>query len=166
MTNAPLAAATRRPLGLGLAVLVAGLVADQITKLWVLRSTALSDGEVLRVLPFMDFTLVWNRGISYGLFQQDGGFGRWALVVFSLVAVGLLGAWLLRTDRRLIAVSLGLIIGGAIGNLIDRVIYGAVVDFIYLHAFGYSWYVFNLADSWIVAGVIGLLYDSFRPASR
>jgi signal peptidase II len=165
MTGAPVADAGRGPLTLGVVVLVVGFVLDQVTKLWVLFGTDLPDGGVIRVAPFVDFTLVWNRGISYGLMQQDSEFGRWVLVVFSIVAVVVLSVWMWRTDRKLIAVSLALIVGGALGNLVDRVAYGAVVDFIYLHAFGYSWYVFNLADTWIVAGVAGLLYDSVKPGS-
>ncbi|HUG63265.1 MAG TPA: signal peptidase II [Methylomirabilota bacterium] len=165
MTGAPVADAGRGPLALGVVVLLVGFVLDQLTKLWVLFQTDLPDGAVIHVAPFVDFTLVWNRGISYGLMQQDSEFGRWVLVVFSIVAVVALSVWMWRTDRKLIAVSLALIVGGALGNLVDRVAYGAVVDFIYLHAFGYSWYVFNLADTWIVAGVAGLLYDSFKPGS-
>jgi signal peptidase II len=166
MTEELIAASARRRVGLGVVILAMAFVADQVSKLWVLRGTALPDGEVIRVAPFLDFTLVWNRGISYGLFQQDADFGRWALVGFSVVAIVLLSSWLWRADRRLVAVSLAFIIGGALGNLVDRIAYGAVVDFIYLHAFGFSWYVFNLADAWIVAGVAGLLYDSLRPGTR
>jgi signal peptidase II len=151
-----------RPMVLGIAVTVAAFVADQLSKAWVLFASGLPDGEVVRVAPFMDLTLVWNRGISYGLFQQESELGRWALVVFSVVAVVVLSVWMLRTGKRRVAVFLALIMGGALGNLVDRVAYGAVVDFVYLHAFGWSWYVFNLADAWIVAGVGGLLYDSLR----
>jgi signal peptidase II len=165
MSSASADAPALRPLVLGLAIIVVCFVADQLTKAWVLYSTGLPDGEVMRVLPFMDFTLVWNRGISYGLFQQDSELGRWALVAFSVVAVVVLAIWLWRTDRRLVAVAVALIIGGALGNLVDRVAYGAVVDFVYLHAFGWSWYVFNIADLSIVAGVCALLYDSLRPGS-
>lgn len=147
----------------GVLTAVVGLLLDQITKIWVLFGTDLPLGGEIKVAPFMDFVLVWNRGISYGLFQQDEGLGRWLLVGFTVVAVIALGVWLRRADKMLTALSLGLIVGGAVGNLIDRVIHGAVVDFVYLHGFGFSWYVFNLADTWIVAGVIGLLYDSFRP---
>lgn len=158
--------AGRRPLAIGIAVLVAGFVADQLAKLWVLFVSPLPAGETIRVLPFMDLTLVWNRGISYGLMQQHSDLGRWLLVGFSVVAIVVLSAWMKRATSRFTAASLALVIGGALGNLVDRVVHGAVVDFVYLHAFGWSWYVFNLADTWIVAGVIGLLYDSFRSGSR
>ena len=149
----------------GMVIAVLGFVADQLSKVWVLFGTDLPDGGVIRVLPVMDFTLVWNRGISYGLMQQDGDLGRWLLVGFSIVATVLLSVWMWRTDRRLTAAGLGLIVGGAVGNLVDRVVHGAVVDFVYLHAGGWSWYVFNLADAWIVAGVAALLYDSLTSGS-
>ena len=166
MTGVEASAPAPRPIALGIAVVVASFVIDQLAKTWVLFGSALPDGEIVRVTPFMDLTLVWNRGISYGLFQQDTAFGRWTLVVFSILAVVVLSVWLARTNRRLVAASIALIIGGALSNLVDRIVYGAVVDYVYLHAFGYSWYVFNLADAWIVAGVIGLLYDSLRSDAR
>ncbi|MBH0238190.1 signal peptidase II [Methylobrevis albus] len=150
-----------RPLRAGLIVAVAGLVIDQASKLWVLAEPTISAGERLVLTPFMDFVLVWNRGISYGLFQQDADLGRWLLIGLSIAAVAFLGRWLTRTDTMTTALALGLILGGAVGNTIDRIAYGAVVDFVHLHAFGYSWYVFNAADAWIVAGVLALLYDSF-----
>ena len=116
------------------------------------------------MLPFFDLVLVWNKGISYGLFAQDTALGQWALLGFKLVAAVFLWAWLARAESRLMAVCLGLIIGGAVGNAIDRVAYGAVADFVLLHlttgSFSFKWYVFNLADAAIVAGVAGLLYDS------
>ena len=155
-------------LGLGLALVT--LVLDQISKIWVVRSfwpangcdpfdyTGLFNCRV-EVLPFMDFTMVWNRGISYGLFADYGSVGRILLIVFSLLAVIGFLIWLARAESRLLALSIGLIIGGALGNVIDRVLYGAVADFVSLHGFGYYWYVFNLADAAIVAGAAGLLYE-------
>jgi signal peptidase II len=116
------------------------------------------------VTPFLDLVLVWNKGISYGLFQQDGPIGQWVLLSLKIVAVALLWGWLARSGLRLTAVSLGLIIGGALGNAIDRLAYGAVADFVLLHlttaTWSFNWYVFNLADVAIVAGVAGLLYES------
>ena len=115
--------------------------------------------------PFLDLVLIWNRGISYGLFQQRGPLGQWVLLALTAVAVVLLWIWLVRSTSRLMVVSLALIIGGAVGNAIDRMAYGAVADFVLLHlttaSFSFKWYVFNLADAAIVAGVAGLLYDSF-----
>jgi len=145
--------------------LVAGLfVADQVTKLWVLHGADFSNGPI-RVLPFMDITLVWNRGISYGLLQQDG-LGRWLLVAFTaIVSVGLL-VWLWRARVPLVRLALALVVSGALGNLVDRVAYGAVVDFVHLHWGTFSWYVFNIADSAIVIGVALLLWDGFLGSGR
>ena len=101
-------------------------------------------------------------GGAYGLFQQEGDFGRWLLVAVKAGAAVLFVLWLRRAESRLVAASLGLLIGGAIGNGIDRVLHGAVIDFVSFHASGWHWYVFNLADAAIVAGVIGLLYDAVK----
>lgn len=150
-----------RALGLLVAVIV--FVADQATKLWILHGLVVSVGDVIPVTPFLNLVLVWNRGISYGLMQQEADLGRWGLVFLTAVAVVLLSVWLARARGRLTAASVGLVLGGAAGNLVDRVVYGAVVDFVHLHAGDLSWYVFNIADAAIVAGVIGLLWESFRP---
>ncbi len=148
--------------GLWMAAVTAAL--DQASKLWLLFAFDLGARGVVSVTPFLDLVLIWNRGISYGLFQQDGPLGQWALVALTVIAVALLWIWLARTDSRLTALSLGLVIGGAVGNAVDRLAYGAVADFALFHvtwgATSYQWYVFNLADAAIVAGVLGLLYDS------
>jgi signal peptidase II len=150
---------------LGLATAVATAVLDQALKLWLLFAFDLQGRGVVRVTPFFDLVLVWNRGISYGLFQQDGPLGQWLLLGLTTAAVVLLWIWLARSASRLMVLSLALIIGGAVGNAIDRMAYGAVVDFALLHlttaTFSFKWYVFNLADAAIVAGVAGLLYDSW-----
>ena len=147
---------------LGMTIAAAILVADQFTKFLVLHGMELALGERRMIAPFVDFALTHNRGISYGLFQQDGEFGRWFLVCLKLAAAGLFAFWMARAQSRLVAASLGLLIGGAIGNALDRMVYGAVIDFVSLHAFGWRWYVFNLADTAIVAGVLGLLYDAVK----
>jgi lipoprotein signal peptidase len=149
-----------RPVVLGVVLVVLGCLADQISKAMILADDLVAYGERRVITPFMDFVLAWNQGISYGLFQQEADLGRWLLVTVSLAAIAFLGRWMTKTDSFAAAAGLGLIVGGAIGNTIDRVRFGAVVDFVHLHAFGYSWYVFNLADCWIVAGVGLLLYDS------
>jgi signal peptidase II len=150
----------------GLAVAVITCLADQLSKLWILLVLDLRDRGAVTVAPFMDFVLTWNRGISYGLFQQDGWWGQWPLLAVTIVALILLGVWLVRAETRLTALSLGLIIGGAVGNFIDRLAYGAVADFVLLHlttaTFRFNWYVFNVADVAIVAGVIGILYETLR----
>ena len=146
---------------LGFALAGLTLVADQATKLYTLFLFDLPVREPVRLAPFLDLIVVWNRGISYGLFQQDSEIGRWGLVAISLAAALGLSLWIRRASGRILALSLGLIVGGALGNAIDRVAYGAVFDFIHLHVGSFSWYVFNVADAAIVAGVVGLLYDSF-----
>lgn len=135
------------------------LLFDQATKIWVLEGLRLAERGPIAMIPTVDFVLVWNRGISYGLFQQDGELGRWLLVAFTVaVSIGI-AVWMSRARHALVAVSLGLILGGAIGNLVDRVRFGAVVDFVHFHVGSFSWYVFNVADAAIVFGVVGLLLD-------
>ncbi|MEZ5787618.1 MAG: signal peptidase II [Xanthobacteraceae bacterium] len=151
----------------GLLAVAAVVVLDQVVKLWLLFGLDLETRGVVRLLPFLDLVPVWNTGISYGLFPQDGPLGRWVLLGVKAVAVVLLAIWLSRAGTRLTAISLGLIIGGAIGNAIDRLIFGAVFDFVLLHistaSFSFRWYVFNLADVAIVAGVFGLLFEALMP---
>src|SRR3954451_11445136 len=150
---------------LGLVVTVASAVIDQASKLWLIYVFDLGARMPVRLAPFLDLVLVWNKGISYGLFQQEGPVGKWVLVALKVAAVVLLWIWLARTDTRLTAVSLGLITGGAIGNAIDRLLHEGVADFVLFHitteSLHFNWYVFNVADTAIVAGVIGLLYESF-----
>lgn len=154
------------PFRAGLLALLLTLILDQASKLGLYFGTDLVLTQPWRLAPFADFVVVWNRGVSYGLFQQESGIGRWLLVVLSLVAALGLGIWMRRAGSRLLAVALGLIVGGALGNAIDRAVYGAVFDFVHLHAGRWSWYVFNVADAAIVAGVIGLILDSLSPAGR
>ena len=119
------------------------------------------------VTSFLDLVLVWNHGVSYGLLRQDSETGRMALIGFSLAMVVALILWMLHAASRLAAFSLGLIIGGALGNAADRLMHGAVADFFSFHYAGYHWYIFNVADVAIGAGVIGLLLDwAMNPASR
>lgn len=145
----------------------AGLVfvLDQATKYWVLYGLDLINLALIRVTPFLDFAMTWNRGISYGWFQQETALGLWALFAFKIVASLALWVWLARATGRLQALAIALIIGGALGNAVDQARFGAVADFILLHLDTvngrFNWYVFNLADAAIVAGVIGLLYESF-----
>ena len=150
-------------LGLAAAAVVAAL--DQASKLWLVYGFELGRRGVVHVAPFVDFVLTWNTGISYGWFQSDSPTVQIVLMVVKAVAVIVLAIWMARSQTLLPTVALGLIIGGAIGNAIDRFAYGAVVDFALFHVeIGgntFNWYVFNLADVAIVAGVAALLYDSF-----
>ncbi|PYF04028.1 signal peptidase II [Rhodopseudomonas faecalis] len=154
------------PLRFGIIAVLLALLLDQASKLWLLYGFELGRQGVVPVMPFMDLVLAWNTGISYGWFSDQGPVGQSLMLGVKAVAVVALTIWMARTGSTLVAVALGLIIGGAIGNLIDRLAHGAVVDFVLLHAqIGdkvYNWYVFNLADVAIVAGVAALLYDSFR----
>lgn len=149
----------------GVAAALVTALLDQALKLWLLYSFELGKLGRVVILPFFDLVLVWNRGISYGWLSQDSAAGAWMLLGFKAVVVAVLWGWLARAENRMTAISLGLIIGGAIGNAIDRAAHGAVVDFALLHitteTWAFNWYVFNLADVAIVAGVAGLLYETF-----
>jgi signal peptidase II len=148
----------------GLAVALIACALDQASKLYLLFVFDLAAHGPVRLGPFFDIVLTRNTGISYGLFQTDTELGQWVLLGSKVLAVLLLLLWLARSHSRLTALSLGLIIGGAVGNAIDRLAYGWVADFVFFHVSGatwrFDWYVFNLADVAIVAGVIGLLYES------
>jgi len=148
----------------GLIAAVATLIVDQASKLWLLHVFDIGRRGMVQVTSFFDLVLAWNTGISYGWLQNMGTTGQTLLMAGKAVAIVLLAIWMARSQTRLAVIGLGLIIGGAIGNAVDRIAYGAVVDFALFHvAIGgktYSWYVFNLADAAIVAGVAALLYDS------
>ena len=150
---------------LGLIVAAVACALDQAAKLWLMFSFDLANRGLVHLTSFLAFVLTWNPGISYGLFPQDTDFGRYTLLALKTSAVVILWVWLARAETKLTALSLGLIIGGAFGNAIDRVAYGAVMDFVLFHidteTVKFAWYVFNLADAAIVAGVVGLLYESF-----
>lgn len=160
------------PLRAGILSAVAAIVLDQVSKLWLLFVFDIGHRGTVKVTPFFDLVLAWNIGISFGWLQNDGQAAQIALMAVKAVAVVALAIWMTRSRTFLATVALGLIIGGAVGNAIDRLAYGAVVDFALFHlqigGNTYNWYVFNLADVAIVAGVAGLLYDSFRgvPAAK
>ena len=138
------------------------IVVDQLSKYWVLEVFRLPERVSVEVLPLFRLSMVWNRGVSFGLLQAEVDLARWGLALFStVVAVGL-AFWVRRVQRPLLAVALGLIIGGAVGNLIDRVRFGAVADFLDFSQLWFPW-VFNIADSGITVGVLLLIVDSLRP---
>jgi signal peptidase II len=149
----------------GIIAAIVTLVIDQASKLWLLYVFDIESHAPVKVTPFFDLVLAWNVGISFGWFQTDNQLAQIALIAIKAIAVIVLGIWMARSSTLLATLALGLIIGGAIGNGIDRFLHGAVVDFALFHiAIGektFNWYVFNLADVAIVAGVAGLLYDSF-----
>jgi signal peptidase II len=156
----------------GVIAAVVALVIDQASKLWLLFGYDIANRGPVRLTPFLDLELAWNVGISFGWFQNDSPMAQAALIVIKAVAVVVLAIWMARSRTLLATIALGLIIGGALGNAIDRFAYGAVVDFALFHVqIGgntFNWYVFNLADVAIVAGVAALLYDSFlgTPAAK
>jgi signal peptidase II len=141
----------------GYAVAVTAVVADQAHKAWMLGPFEIEERGRVALGPFLDLVMVWNRGVSYGMLTQDGELGRWLLIALGIGGALLFGWWLRATRGLLAALSLGLVIGGAISNVIDRLIHGAVADFFLFHIGDFEWYVFNLADVWIVAGAIGLI---------
>jgi signal peptidase II len=132
---------------------------DQMVKAGVLAHFGGSAVDSTPLAPFLDLTLRLNRGISFSLFARDSAAGEAALLAVTLAATGLLAWWLVRSRSALPAVGLGLIIGGALGNAIDRVAHGAVIDYLDLHAFGRHFFVFNVADAAINIGVVLLIFD-------
>ena len=149
----------------GVIAAVAVLALDQASKLWLLFVFDIARRGAVKVTPFFDLVLAWNVGISFGWFQNDSQFAQISLMIIKAVAVVVLAIWMAKSRTLIATLALGLIIGGAVGNGIDRFAYGAVVDFVLFHlqigGNTYNWYVFNLADVAIVAGVAALLYDSF-----
>ena len=156
-------------LRIGLLVAALLLGADQASKWWILDVLRLPEERHVPLLalgPFgLDLSMVWNRGVTFGLLSGDG---PWNHLVLALLAAGIalfLLRWLARAETRAVAVALGAVIGGAIGNVADRLRFGAVVDFVDAHAWGWHWYVFNIADAGIVCGVAALVADAlFRRA--
>lgn len=161
--------ARRTVLAVGLIAAVVTVALDQASKLWLLLGFDIASRGAVHLTPFFDLVLTWNKGISYGWFQTTSASGEMILLGIKIAAVIGLLIWLTRVQSALAAVGLGLIIGGAVGNAIDRLTYGAVMDFALFHieiaGKNRDWYVFNLADVAIVAGVVGLLYDSFVGAT-
>ncbi|HEY5046475.1 MAG TPA: signal peptidase II [Rhizomicrobium sp.] len=155
------------PRDIGVACAAFALTLDQGSKLLLLYGFHFIDmapGDRVAVLPFFNLVMVWNPGVSYGLFPAHGPTGTALIAVFSIAAVLGLGWWLWRAARGILAAGLGLVIGGALGNLIDRIIYTRVADFFHFYVRGYDWYVFNIADCAIALGVGALLYDAvLRP---
>ena len=142
------------------------LAADQLSKWWILESFNLPQKGSVELLPFLNLTMVWNKGISMGLMTADGDLGRWLLVAVTSIVTIALVVWLVRCNDKWLSLALGGLIGGAVGNIIDRIVHGAVADFIHLHAFNWSFYVFNVADAMISLGVIILLLDGLRSEDK
>ena len=156
----------------GIIVAIVVLALDQASKLWLLFVFDIGRRGAVKVTPFFDLVLAWNVGISFGWLQNDNPVAQIGLMIVKAIAVIVLAIWMARSRTLIATLALGLIIGGAIGNGIDRFAHGAVVDFALFHlqigGNTYNWYVFNLADVAIVAGVAALLYDSLLgvPAAK
>ena len=144
---------------LGLAVALAILLVDQLSKAWLIVLLG-APGETVELAPFFNLVMVWNRGVSFGL-GGAAGLGPWPFVALSGAITVALLVWLRRAETRLLGLAIGAVVGGAIGNMIDRVRYGAVADFFDLHLAGYHWPAFNVADSAIVIGVGVIVLDAF-----
>ncbi|MDH3240051.1 MAG: signal peptidase II [Alphaproteobacteria bacterium] len=149
--------------GAVIVLLILGL--DQASKWWIVSKIMVPAREIA-LTPFFNIVMVWNRGITFGLFGGAPEAGRWILVGLSLVIVAVLASWMVRTSRSWVAAALGAVIGGALGNVIDRLHYGAVADFLDFHYAGWHWPAFNLADSAIVIGVGVLMLDAFIAAKE
>jgi signal peptidase II len=152
-------------LRLGLLVALPVVVLDQLTKWWILAEV-MDPPKTIAVTGYFNLVLVWNRGVSFGLFDSNSPWGPVLLTVLALAIAAGLVVWLRRAESRLAAAAIGLVLGGAIGNVIDRVRFGAVVDFLDFHAAGYHWPAFNVADSAISVGVGLLLYDGLFESRR
>jgi lipoprotein signal peptidase len=157
----------RRGLALGLVI----LVADQASKWFMLEVLRLPEVRHIPLLaagPFgFDLTMVWNRGVTFGMLQAEGPLGQAVLAALALAIAAFLLRWMSRAENRTTAYALGAVVGGAVGNVIDRMRFGAVADFFDAHAWGWHWYVFNVADAAIVCGVLVLVADAlFRPAPQ
>jgi len=160
--GAGVAPIARRPLlGFGLALAAIIAVADQASKFWLVHLSGLGDTVArIEVAPFVDFVYLRNPGISYSMLELKGAAGQLAFTLLAVaVSIGIV-VWLARATSRIAATGLGLVLGGAIGNAIDRPLMGGVVDFVSLHAGGWHWYVFNVADVAIVVGAALLVYES------
>lgn len=150
------------PAGVGLSVAAAVFLADQASKIG-LRQTWLPDPwSRITVLPVFNLVHAWNDGVSFSMLAGAGDLRRWGLVVAMLLIGGAVTVGLLRTRAWLVALGYGAVLGGALGNVLDRIVHGAVFDFLQFHLAGYYWPSFNLADSAIVTGVGVLLFDSLQ----
>lgn len=142
----------RRPVRVPLLITAVVLVVDRLTKVWALDFVGV-EGRSIEVTGFFNLVRVWNTGVSFSLFQSDSEIGRWALTILPLLVVAGLVYWVRNSRDGWLWAAVGFVTGGALGNVIDRVTWGAVADFVDIHAFGYHWPAFNVADASIVGGV-------------
>jgi signal peptidase II len=150
-------------LGIGIAVAIAAL--DQLTK-WIVINVVMTPPQTIAITDFFNLVLVANRGISFGLLSSDSPWGQPLLIALALALSAMLVFWLRGADNRLLAGSIGLVLGGAIGNAIDRANHGAVIDFLDFYLGAYHWPAFNLADSAIVIGVAAIILEGLFAGSK
>lgn len=150
---------TSNGLRLGLVVAALVILFDQATKWWIM-AVVMQPPRIIPVTPFFNLVMGWNRGISFGLFDGDSAVTVWILPLVALAIVAALVVWLRRVQGAWLASAIGLVIGGALGNVVDRLRFGAVADFLDFHVAGYHWPAFNVADSGITVGVTMLVLDS------
>lgn len=143
----------------GLLIALVVMVLDQASKWWILLDV-MNPPQLIPILPSFNLVLTWNRGVSFGMFAMGTDMGPWILSILAVVIVAVLLAWLRKSEGKLVPAAIGLIVGGAIGNVVDRMVHGAVVDFLDLYWGSYHWPAFNVADSAITVGAILLVVDS------
>ncbi len=141
------------------------LVLDQVTK-WIMMLSVLNPPQVITITPFFNLVVAWNRGVSFGMFDSSSPYNAWVLSSIAVIIVIFLYRWLRKLTVKYQACAVGLIIGGALGNVIDRIIHGAVYDFLDFHVAGYHWPAFNVADSGICTGAVILVLDSIFSKSE
>jgi signal peptidase II len=153
--------ADTQPSFLRLGLLVAGtiFIIDQMTKWWIVFDV-MAPPKTIAVFPSFNLVMGWNRGISFGMFDGDSPLNKWLLIILALTVVTVLLVWLKRAENRLVGFALGLIIGGAFGNITDRIHFGAVADFLDFYIGAYHWPAFNVADAGITVGAVVLVLDS------
>jgi signal peptidase II len=151
---------------LSLPIILTILGLDQLSKWWILDVIMQPVERVVEVTPFFNLVLTWNKGVTFGMLVHDADLMPYVLSAIAVVIILILVRWLMRSPSRMATIALSLIIGGALGNVIDRLRFGAVVDFLDFHAFGYHWYAFNVADSAVVIGVGLLLLDGLALGRR
>jgi signal peptidase II len=154
-----------RPLKAGMLVAILTIFFDQLSKWWILN-LVMAPPKIIEVTQFFNLVLVHNRGASFGIFSDAPGWASIALIVFAIIISIVLAIWMWQAQETFLSIALALVIGGAIGNVIDRIRFGAVVDFLDVHAGGWHWPAFNVADSAITLGVILLILDSLKSKSE
>lgn len=150
----------------GLLLALLTIILDQLSKWYLLEIINMPGRAPIEVTSFFNLVMVWNYGVSFGMLSHPGTNVSYFLIAVAVVIVAVMLGWLTKITERWLALATGLIIGGALGNVIDRLRFGAVADFFHLHAMGYHWPAFNVADSAICIGVMMLLFDGIRPKSK